>query len=274
MNSLLTPRLAAIDLDGTLLGPDATISAANRAAVARLAAAGIEVVLASGRHVRSMQSYARQLPEVRWLVSSQGAETGRADGSRVLARKFLRGSDVEALMSEEAQRGFTPVYYAADNVFAAAGGNADLDFYAALAGRTPAPAGRAEISRMPLQKIVWVGEARAISALRSDAGLAALGLQGVQTEERLYEFMPRETTKAAGLQVLVDELGMSPREVVAFGDGENDIPMFDWAGFSYAMPHGWKNALARAACTAPAGPRESAFARAVEMLLEAGGGTG
>ena len=52
-------RLAAIDLDGTLLGPDHTISPANARAVARMQAAGIEVVLASGRHYGTMVAFAR-----------------------------------------------------------------------------------------------------------------------------------------------------------------------------------------------------------------------
>ena len=58
-------KLAAIDLDGTLLGPDHTISPANVQAVQRLQAAGIEVVLASGRHQGTMVAFARALPGVR-----------------------------------------------------------------------------------------------------------------------------------------------------------------------------------------------------------------
>ena len=55
---------------------------------------------------------------------------------------------------------------------------------------------------------------------------------------------------------------------VAFGDGENDVPMFDWAGMSVAMPHGWPLALARAKLIAPADPPETALARGVELILQ------
>ncbi|MBC8134277.1 MAG: HAD hydrolase family protein, partial [Fibrella sp.] len=41
-------RLAAVDLDDTLLGPDKEISRANYAAIHRLVSAGVHVVLASG----------------------------------------------------------------------------------------------------------------------------------------------------------------------------------------------------------------------------------
>ena len=56
-------------------------------------------------------------------------------------------------------------------------------------------------------------------------------------------------------------------DAVVFGDGENDVPMFEWAGTSVAMPHGWALALRSAKHVAPAGPAETAFARAVDLVL-------
>lgn len=261
-------QLAAIDLDGTLLGPDSTISAENRSAVARLAEAGLEVVLASGRHYHSVLTYARQLPEVKWVVSSQGAEVSSTDRSRILGRNFLRESDVRLLLEAEVTRGFTAVYYAADDVFTTTGPNADLENYTGLSGRTPVLADRSGIHQMPLQKILWLGEPLRIDALQADESLAVFGLQGVRTWETIFEFMPLETTKALALQILAIHLGLKPEQVVAFGDGDNDIPMFEWAGLSYAMPHGWKNALAKATHIAPDGPPHTALSKAVDQFLD------
>jgi Cof subfamily protein (haloacid dehalogenase superfamily) len=261
------PRLAAIDLDGTLLGPDREIGDDNRFAVERLAKAGLEVVLASGRHFRSMQGYARKLPEVKWVVSSQGAEVSRADRSAILARRFLREPDVRGLMEAAMQRGFSAIYYGSDHVFAPGGPREDLDAYAALSGLTPRLVSPGELLGMPVHKVLWWGRPRAIADLNSDRSLDAFGLQGVQTESRIFEFMPVETSKASALEILVADLGLTAENVVAFGDGDNDIPMFDWAGLSFAMPHGGENARARATRVAPAGPPHSAFARAVDLLL-------
>ncbi len=260
-------QLAAIDLDGTLLGPDSTISAENRTAVARLADAGLEVVLASGRHYRSVLTYAQQLPEVKWVVSSQGAEVSTTDRSQVLGCNFLRESDVELVMEAEMARGFTAVYYAADDVFTATKSNEDLANYTVLSARTPVLVDRSEILKMPLQKVLWLGAPLRIDALRSDESLTAWGLQGIQTWETIFEFMPLETTKALALQTLTTHLGIKPENVVAFGDGENDISMFEWAGLSFAMPHGWKNALTKATHIAPDGPPHTALAKAVDLLL-------
>ena len=55
-----------------------------------------------------------------------------------------------------------------------------------------------------------------------------------------------------------------------FGDVENDIPMFEWAGVSVAMAHGWPLALRKAKCVAPDGVPETALARAVDLVLSSG----
>src|ERR1035438_5466408 len=82
-------KLAAIDLDGTLLGTDHQISAANARAGRQLQMAGAQVVLASGRHYNSMHKYADALPGVQWVVSCQGGEISDVRRKTVLNRAFL-----------------------------------------------------------------------------------------------------------------------------------------------------------------------------------------
>jgi Cof subfamily protein (haloacid dehalogenase superfamily) len=260
-------RLAALDLDGTLLGPDLTISPENHAAVAALHAAGLTVVLASGRHFSSMQPYTRQLPAVQWIVSAQGGEVADRDRTTVLSRLFLQPTALDTLLALESTLSFSAVHYTPDGVCTESAPNPALTFYTNLAGLHPARVDRATLERRHVHKTVWIGTPAAISALRTDARVAALPLQCLQTHAELYEFMPVETTKATGLHTLATHLGFTPAQVVAFGDAENDISMFDWAGNSFAMPHGWPTALARARQIAPAGPPATALARAVTQLL-------
>lgn len=260
-------RLAAIDLDGTLLGPEATIGAENLAAVERLASEGFEIVLASGRHHRSMGKFAGQLPMVRWLVSSQGGEVADVPRAQVLTRSYLRQDQVTTIMGLQAEYGVGAVYYLTDDVYIASDNDSDQTYYFSGSGRKPCMATMAELARMPVYKILWLAEPPRVAALNGEARLKSLGLQTVQTHERIFEFMPTTTTKAAGLAVLTRHLGLAPENVVSFGDADNDIPMFKWSGFSYAMPHGWPNARASASRVAPAGPEESAFARGVAELL-------
>lgn len=47
--------------------------------------------------------------------------------------------------------------------------------------------------------------------------------------------------KASGLKRLVERWGISPEQCAAFGDGENDIEMLKYCGYSYAMENAPKN---------------------------------
>ncbi len=96
------------------------------------------------------------------------------------------------------------------------------------------------------------------------------GLQVVQTGERFLEIMPQATTKSSGLSALARHLGVRASETLVFGDGDNDVPMFRWAGLSVAMPHGWPAALRAASRIAPVGPPETALARSVHWLFSEG----
>jgi Cof subfamily protein (haloacid dehalogenase superfamily) len=49
------------------------------------------------------------------------------------------------------------------------------------------------------------------------------------------EFASPEVTKAAGMEFLAEQLGFAQERTIAFGDGENDIELVDWAGYGVAV---------------------------------------
>jgi hydroxymethylpyrimidine pyrophosphatase-like HAD family hydrolase len=61
--------------------------------------------------------------------------------------------------------------------------------------------------------------------------LATVTMSGPGT----VELQPCGVTKATGLALAAEHLGLSPRRTIAFGDMPNDIPMFLWAAHGVAM---------------------------------------
>jgi Cof subfamily protein (haloacid dehalogenase superfamily) len=265
-----TFKLAAIDLDGTLLGTDHQISAANFRAVQQLQAAGAQVVLASGRHYHSMQKYAEAIPGMQWVVSCQGGELSDVHRKTVLSRAFLPAAQVGLVWELGRSRGFTCVVYTVAGVFTDVGWNGDMKFYTELAGHRPVGLSTAELETLEVFKVIWMGEPDQISAVELPLSQLPPSVQVVRTHARFLEFMPASVSKGSALATLAERLGINRSEAVVFGDGENDIPMFDWAGTSVAMPHGWPAAIHRATWVAPNGPEETALARAVELVLANG----
>lgn len=261
-------RLAAIDLDGTLLAPDLSISRANREAVAKLRDAGLEVVLASGRHHDSVRPFASDLG-LRWIISAQGGEASDVPRQTVLSRTFLPPERVRDILALQPDVGLSAIFYAPDEILTLSETNEAVAFYSQLTGLTPRRVRAAELDTTAFFKVVWIGAPSAIEALSANPRVAAIPLQQVRTHLRIYELMPVEVSKATGLAALARHLGLGPANAVVFGDADNDIPMFDWAAASFAMPHGWPQAKQRARWIAPEGPPESALARAVAQLLQA-----
>jgi len=91
----------------------------------------------------------------------------------------------------------------------------------------------------------------------------------VETNPELLEFFAPAANKAVGAQTLANKLGIPAANALAFGDGNNDVELLAWAGRSVAMNHGRESARRAAKFISPAGPPESAFARAVDLALSA-----
>ncbi len=259
-------KLAAIDLDGTLLGPDLTISPENRRAVRALHERSMEIAIASGRHYQSIRPFLQALPEIRWAVSVQGGEVADRERKLILARHFMERAQVEMAVDEAMRLDFSPVVYGTDGVFTHVSRNDNLAFYEHLSGLTLERLAREELARFPAFKVLWAGEPEQVRSVMA-APPPSREFERVQTHRRIVEFMPMGITKATGLEALAAHLQISARDAVVFGDAANDIPMFKWAGMSVAMAHGWCEAIESAIKTSAVGPPETALARAVEAVL-------
>lgn len=258
-------KLAAIDLDGTLLGPDKQISPENLAALRLLEADGVEILIATGRHLNRIAPYLAEVADARWAVTCQGASVFDLRSRRPLHAVFLTPAETRLLVDLGSRLGFSSVIYSEDTVRTLTPGPL-TKYYGEVSGGEPVVTEAADLVRVRAHKVVWVGEAEAIARLPDLPEVSGLPLYHVRTEEHLYEFLPSDASKALGVAAVAERLGIRSHEVVAFGDGDNDIPLFRWAGRSFAMPHGTPAARESATETASPGAPESAFARAVEIL--------
>lgn len=263
-------RLAAIDLDGTLLGPDKTISPENIAAVDRLHQSGVTVIIASGRRHQNSVRFQRQLRLSGPIIACQGGLIRDGESGNVIEAHFLPQSVTRQINGEAEKRDIQVIYYHLDHLYVAERNNQWVHLYEARVGE------KAEIlpnleqldGRRAL-KLVWYGDPEILNKIRPEMS-AHYGekVDILSTERENLEFMPRGINKATALAKVAAELGVRPDQVLAFGDGENDVQMLAWAGMGVAMSHGSQAAINAAKRVSPKGPPETAFARAVDALFE------
>ena len=268
--SLSDFKLASIDLDGTLLGPNHQIGPENMSAIHRMQEAGIEIVLNSGRHYNSILPYSKQIPGSQWIISAQGSEVSSLDRKTILWRSLLPPETAIGLFKAGLQHGCTPFVYTVDGTYTCDIVGPDTEknmaFYSELVGFRPDSISDEDILKSEVYKVLWASSPERMDPLTFDDRINTPGIQKVRTHPQFLEFFPEGVSKATGLARLTGKMGIAPQEVVCFGDAENDVPMFLWCGCSFGMPQGWPPAIEKARFISPDGPRESNFARAVAML--------
>lgn len=242
------PRLIATDLDGTLFGRDYTISRRTAKVLAQAAGAGTVVVLVTGRPLRWVYLAYDQLAEAYPTICANGAvdydpvnDAVRAShplAPPVLAEVCARLTTAVpgiafAVEIEDGRRMLHEPAYSAGWERVEAGA-----FEAPLSQIVAQPAvkllGR-EVGRDPdeLSALVQAAVADRVEATHSSySGLVEMSAPGV--------------TKATGLAALARRLGITPADVLAFGDMPNDVAMLQWAGASYAVANAHPAALTAA----------------------------
>jgi Cof subfamily protein (haloacid dehalogenase superfamily) len=258
-------RLAIFDMDDTLLGPDRQLSDENAAALRQLRVEGVEVVIASGRHALNITQFEQAFGFQGWIISAGGAVVSHSETGEVLYEKtvpqdlgidlFQRGRDLNISL----------IGYHRSGIFC----DAPSEWVALYTRRThQVPvADIPELIGSGLQKLIWTTSRDRILQFTPEMQREFRDrLYVVNTEHEMLEFLHPEANKAVAAQVLAARLGIGRECVLAFGDGNNDVPLLQWAGMSVAMAHGRESAKAAAKRTSPAGPPGTAVARSLELL--------
>ncbi len=228
--------LIATDLDGTLLRGDDTVSDRSLAALARVAQTGAQHLVVTGRPVPRVRPLLDELGCTGLAVCGQGAQVYDAGARRMLWSVRLDRELAETALGKiEAEVG--EVYAAVDQDGA---DGLTLIEPGYLMPHPTLPAVRVErrgdlwerpISKVLLRHPLLSDDALAATARSVVGSLATVTMSGPGT----VELQPCGVTKATGLALAAERLGLSPERTVAFGDMPNDIPMFDWAAHGVAM---------------------------------------
>jgi Cof subfamily protein (haloacid dehalogenase superfamily) len=248
-----------------------TLHPRTLAALGRARDAGLHVIVVTGRMVKSVRQAIAPADLRDPVICYQGAVVADADGT------WLRHEPLPLALAREtiaalAEEGYSPNVYVDDELYVAAD-TEEARRYGDLnrIGFTVVGDLLAWLTDPPT-KLVVVGE--------------PTGLDGVEVRmkerlgEREYiskslpyflEFAQSGVTKGAGLDFLAEHMGFAPEETIAFGDGENDLELVEWAGYGIAVENAHEHVKALADWVCPP-VNEEGVAQVLEALLEASSG--
>jgi Cof subfamily protein (haloacid dehalogenase superfamily) len=262
-------RLLATDIDGTLLNPQFQISEGDLAALRRAHAAGMEIVLVTGRRHTFALPIAQQLGFDLWLISSNGAVTRSLSGE-TFHRDLMPAETCRQLCQAMIQfRGNMVLTF--DKEIKGAIVLEHLDEIGASIRRWleknmefiefVVPIERALVSD-PVQAMFCGTMARMSLALEA---LTGTGLQDKITVLRteypvrdlsMIDVLNRGCSKGHALERWARHRGFHRDEVMAVGDNHNDVEMLEFAGHPVIMGNaceelrarGWRVTLGNEAC--------------------------
>lgn len=259
-------RLFATDVDDTLLSDDLSISDRNRQAVRRAQAAGVVIVLASGRPTAGMAAVAAELglhPRRDWLVSFNGGAVGNPDGTVLWQTGFDRREGLELWDAAE-REGLGWLSYDQSGIVTVRPDPWNAE-EARLTGLPVRTIGRDGLPAF-LPKVILLGAperlAEAAPRLRERYGRR---WQIATSKPFFLEITPLGVEKGSCLQRLADHLGIAAEQCLAIGDGHNDLPMLRWAGVGVAVANA-AAAVREAADWVSAANREHGVALALERF--------
>src|ERR1700677_2429545 len=260
-------KLAAIDIDGPLLGPDSQMSAENMAAVGMLRAHGVRVVLASGRRHENMVRFYNHLGLDEPLVSCQGALVKNEATGRIIHRHPIPAKLAAEAVRDGLAEGMTIIYYQMNGIYISES-NSLTDLYHSRGGDPLIEGTLADLTAQAPLKIIWINPADRIAYKLPAIQSRYHGrLETVVTYPEYLEFIDMGVSKAVGIEAVANEYGIDRSEVLAFGDADNDIPMLSWAGHGVAMSKSSPGAQAAAKSVAPPGDPATSLARAIDAVL-------
>jgi hypothetical protein len=241
-------RLLASDIDGTLLNPQFQISPDDLAALRRAHAAGIEIVLVTGRRHTFALPIAQQLGFDLWLISSNGAVTRSLSGETFHRDLMPRQTCHDLCTAMQEFRGHTVLTFDKETKGAIVLEHLDalnasirrwleknmayIEFVIPIEN---------SLTTDPVQAMFCGSMPRMAQALRAleaaglDNRITVLRTEYPERDLSMIDVLNAECSKGHALARWAAHRGFHRDQVMAIGDNHNDIEMLEFAGHPVIM---------------------------------------
>lgn len=233
-------KVLVLDIDGTLTTSEKNISENTRAALFQAMEKGCKVVLASGRPTPGLRRYASELKLSEYggyLLSFNGARVTECATGKILFDETMPANLLPVLHEEAVKASVGMISYDSEGVVT----DRPVDEYMAWEAKINGidikeVSDMCEYIDFPVNKCLCTAEdKKAYEYMTHLQEKYSDKLSIYRSEPFFVEIMPKGIDKAATLARLCDILGITKDDMIACGDGYNDVSMIKFAGVGVAM---------------------------------------
>lgn len=246
-------KMAAIDIDGTLINDKREITPRTVAAIKKASQQGVKIVLCTGRPMTGVTAYLKQLGlsdrDDEYVVSFNGGLAQTTSG-QVMVDESMAFDDYADWENYCLKENVHSQLETRDYIYTT---NQDISKYTVYeSDLVDMPIRYRSLDEMArirdqyvIAKAMMVDEKDVIDrALANLPEELASRFSIVRSEDFYLEFMRKGVSKGQALDMLCKELGIAASEVMALGNAQNDNSMLEFAGHGVAMGNSIPETLA------------------------------
>jgi len=248
-------KALAIDLDGTILLPNTTLGERTQSCIKKLISNGMEIIIATGRAIEASERFRSAMGAEGPMVYFNGAEVVEMPSGKILYTNLI-GKDVVDFATDVARdlgihfqvylpAGISPETGKPDirqkqGTLITEKFGADAQMYKNHTGIEPVIKDLKKIAALPglegCIKGMYIADPSLHDEIKKRINERFGGrISVMRSFPTFLEVINNGVSKGEGLKIAMKYKGLKPEEVIAFGDEENDLPMYDAAGF-FAAP--------------------------------------
>ncbi len=246
-------KLVAIDIDGTLLTKNGEITKDNIEAIKRCQQNGIKVCLCTGRNIKNTKNIAKQISNDMPFVCADGAVFYSTKENKVISEFLLSENTFEKII-READNHNVYMEFCTKKYYIKYSKNPELSKYSygkvskSLKDRLTDYFVKnvrfvknyekfIEKNKNNVNQFIIAGEKTELDKMK--AFFEKNSFEDIDVRYDLWEhyifIVPKNCTKAYGLNIFSEYFGIEIEEMIAIGDQMNDIDMIKAAGLGVAM---------------------------------------
>ena len=249
-------RCIALDLDRTTLNEHARLSDGNRQALEYAISKGVHIVIASGRGFASLPKDVISVPGIEYAITSNGASVYHIPSGKRLMSYTLAPESVQKILDLTAGMHLAYEAFMDGVAYAQADYVKNPGLYGAANATQYIRSTRHPVSDFQTFLLDHCKELESIDlVVSSETQMAELrpllesnvpDLYITSSVHQLLELSHRDAGKHSGVRFVADLLGISPSQIAAFGDGDNDVDMLSFVGCGIAVENASPSCLAAA----------------------------
>ena len=270
-------KCIALDLDGTTLDQDGRLPEANRKAMEDAITQGIEIVIASGRAYDTLPQEVLSIKGIGWAITSNGAAVYRVPEGEAAFRSTLPPEVAEELLACTAKENINSETFVGGNAYTdrkmyddpMAYGCTEYGAKYLRSTRKPVP----DIREFILEHCTELDSIELVTHDKAERDRLWKVLEQrfpdlyiTSSFFHLLELSSPSSGKSNALSWVLEQLGLTPEETVAFGNADNDIDMIQMAGIGVAVADATESCR-KAADRCTGASYESGVAQALRELL-------